>query len=281
MDWIGPAPALCELEKVKPLHSTKISPLEEAVQLEADVLRGKIQHFTGKFSDAKKLLERVVGMIHHPERSAPSRAIAHLSAVCCELGEYEQGIRYAESHLSPGEYSPNSMNERRLRLALASAYLVKAMWIVRSVLPSDVPPNNAHDVLHKAQEILEGLNAYNPAKLSRADKINRVSICLGLAIIAHLQRKFVTALQWYESVLSASSECGWASGYVEAMTLSSMSVILHTTKDVSQAEKYERQALSIYQERSFYFVGFGTLWPEIVGRWLKRLGRGTIVMSDT
>ena len=60
------------------------------------------------------------------------KTIAHLTAVCCELGETVLGIEYASAQLNDLTVyqSRESGSAKRLKLALAYAYLMQGMWLI-------------------------------------------------------------------------------------------------------------------------------------------------------
>lgn len=273
----GFAEALNELDKFQPLDSNHISTLEDSIMREADVLRGKILHFSGDFHGSKTLLERVIET-KHQESSTPSRATAHLTAVCCELGDCNLGIRYATTHLEDirNMQSWSSFNGRRLRLALATAWLMQGMWAVLSSTPTQELTQSANASLDQAQNLFDGLLSSSVDYSTRAAKINRVCLLLESAAIAHLKGALLVATELYESLLAASSECGWNDGYIEGIIHLSKSAALLSHGDLERAAESERKA-AVYRLRpSFYFAGFGTLWPKIVGKWFELHGRGAV-----
>ncbi|KAI1318089.1 hypothetical protein F5Y16DRAFT_419143 [Xylariaceae sp. FL0255] len=272
----GPQAALDVLERYQSWVPGKPSTLERALIYEACVQRGKILHFSGRFKDAKACLEQAVEVnATHQEATTPSKATAHLVAVCLELGDTKFAIRYGSGHLNDivQIQSYESGNAKRLRLALAYAYLLDIMW-AKLVSPDDLLPA---DSCKHAQRLFEELNKSCLVIQTRAQKTNRVSVLLGQATLAHSRGFLQDALRYYDMTLIAAMECQWKAGYIESVVLLSKSVILHHFGDVDEAMRLASKANLMYSSPSYFFVGFGTLWPEIIGRWFAEQGRERII----
>lgn len=246
-------------------------------------LRGKIHHFSGHFKEARRFL---VPILHAkpPEVSMMCKSMAYLSAVCCELGETGLGIRYASTQLTDitTYQSRESGNAKRLRLALAYAYLMQGMWVIftqRAVSGYASLRKDIQQGFDTAQELFQALaQSYeNASALSRAGKTNRFSTLLGLAVIAHIKDDLHEAAHRYDIALDAASQCNWGAGYIEAIIYWSKSVITHNLGELEEARKLNGLAGSLYQCRNYFFAGFGTLWPEIIGTWVAQQGRGRII----
>lgn len=117
----------------------------------------------------------------------------------------------------------------------------------------------------------------NASALSRAGKTNRFSALLGLALIAHIKDDMHGARDCYDIALEAASHCQWDAGYAEAIIYWSKSVAMHSLGELEEARKLNGLAGKFYQCRSYFFTGFGTLWPEIIGTWVAQQGRERII----
>jgi hypothetical protein len=63
------------------------------------ILRDKIHHFFDHFKEARRCLERILHL-ERLEAFMICKIIAHLTAICCELGETMLGIEYASTQLN-------------------------------------------------------------------------------------------------------------------------------------------------------------------------------------
>ena len=275
--------ALHELDGYTPWQPGNVSTLELIQICEMGVLRGKIHHFSGHFIEARRYLEHAQHA-RRPEATIMSKAIAHLTAVCCELGETKLGIKYASAQLDDlmTYQSQESGNAKRLRLALAYAYLMQGMWAIFTQPTASGYTSLRRDIregLNTARELFQALAQIykNVSSLSRAGKTNRFSALLGLALIAHIKSDMHEARGCYNIALDAASHCQWDAGYAEAIIYWSKSVVVHSLGELEEARKLNELAGKLYQCRSYFFTGFGTLWPEIVGTWVAQQGRERII----
>ncbi len=275
--------AFDELDGYTPWHPGNVSALEHFQICEMSFLRGKIHHFSGHFKEARVWLERVLHA-KRPEASMMCKAMAHLSAVCCELGDTRLGIDYASAQLNDltAYQSRESGSAKRLRLTLAYAYLMQGMWVISTqptasgytYLQKDIREgfDKAHELFRVLAQSYE-----NASTLSRAGKTNRLSALLGLALIAHIKDDLHGARRCYDIALDAANHCNWDAGYIEAIIYWSKSVVMHGLGELEEARKLNGLAGSLYQCRSYFFVGFGTLWPEIIGTWVTQQGGERII----
>lgn len=275
--------ALYELDGYTPWHSGNASTLENIQICEMGVLRGRILHFSGHFNEARGYLGAALHA-RKPEASVMSKAMAHLTVVCCELGETKLGIKYASTQLDDltAYQSRESGSAKRLSLALAYAYLMQGMWVLFTQptafsyisLREDIRQgfDKAHKLFRTLTQSYENVGA-----LGRAGKTNRFSALLGLALITHIKGDMYGARDCYDIALDAASHCQWDPGYAEAIIYWSQSVVMHNLGEIKEVEKLNRLAGKFYQCRSYFFAGFGTLWPEIIGTWVAQQGRERII----
>ena len=269
--------ALEELDKYTPLNPGHISTLEQIRIWEINLVRGKVHHFAGNFAAARGCLEEAVLAT---ETSTVCKATSHLAIVFCELGLIEVGINLASRGLDDLAMiqSRESGSAKRLRLALAYTYLMEGMWAI-STQPTASDHNslstNIQQNLDKAHELFRGLaqSYIDCQSIGRAGKTNRFSSFLGLALIAHIRGDLGQAYLLYNVALYAASSCAWVAGYIEAIIFWSKSVILYKRGMREDAEKLNGMAGNLYQCRSFFFPGMGTLWPKILRTWMAEQGR--------
>ncbi|KAL9005958.1 MAG: hypothetical protein Q9188_001287 [Gyalolechia gomerana] len=275
--------AIEELDGYTAWDCQNISTLEQIVICEMSFLRGKIHHFSGKFKEARIHLEQVVHA-QPTETSIICKAMSHLTTVCCELGKPELGINYAWTQLDDltTNKSRESGSAKRLRLALAYAYLMHGMWAIFAQssgsgyksLPKDI--REGFDRAHELFRVLAQCSE-NVRSLSRAGKINRFSALLGLALIAHIKSDYDGARDCYDEALTAASRCTWNTGYIEAIIYWSKSTVMFRLGEMKEMQELTKLAGKLYRQRSFFFPGLGTLWPEIIGSWVARQGDKRVI----
>lgn len=278
----GADAALLELETYEPWIPGHPSTLETARLYEVGVLRGKLLHFSGRFREAKETLEKVVSTKHQDTTSA-SKATAHLAPVCCELGEADLGIRYASAHLEDilEIQSAESGSAKRLKLALAYAFLLKAMWsVLEGPLCNFWPTHNSQE-LERAQQLFEDLDEPRSTSQTWPARVHRVSVLLGLAVVAHIGHSLRHALLLYDSALKFARKRGWEAGYIESIIYLSRSVVLYELGEAVKADECTAMAKTLYSSHLDFFVGFGTLWPEILRTWFNVQGRETVIPGRT
>ncbi|GIZ43082.1 hypothetical protein CKM354_000632300 [Cercospora kikuchii] len=278
----GPDAALLELDTYEPWIPGQPSTLETARLYEVGVLRGKILHFSGRFREAKETLEKVISSKHQDTTSA-SKATAHLAAVCCELGEADLGIRYASAHLRDvlEIQSAESGSARRLKLALAYAFLLKIMWSVLAGTVCNFRPTPSPQDLERAQQLFRDLDEPRSTSQTWPTRVHRVSVLLGLAVIAHIGHSWQDALLLYDVAFQCARECGWKAGYIESVIYLSRSVVLHELGETVQADDCATMAKMLYSSHLDFFVGFGTLWPEILKTWFNAQRREAVIPGRT
>ena len=275
--------ALAELDKYTPLDPGNVSTIEKIRILEMNILRGKIYHFSGYYTEANKYLENAL-YAKVSEMSITCKISSHLAIVQCELGKTWSGINIASLQLDDlmTIQSRESGSAKRLRLTLAYTYLIHSIW---AILPQPTASlsTNIQESLDKAQELFQGLvESYgNGLTVGRAGRTNRFSSLLGLALIAHIKGDLDKACNSYDIALNAASLCNWDAGYIEAIIYWSKSVVLYSLGEREEAEKLDRMARSLYRCRSYFFPGIGNLWPEVIRTQMVGQGRDGTILEIT
>lgn len=280
----NPQAALDTLDRYVPWCPESPSTLEQIRINEVNLLRGKLHRFCGHFHKARECLERIQ-CPKYPETSLICKAVAHLAAVYCELGQPRQAIHVASAQLEhlTSYRSRESGSGKRLRLALAYAYLMDGIWFVFNRPASDDSDlsSDIQEGVDKScalfQELVHSYEHIN--RLSRSGGMHQISTLFGLASVAHLRGNLPEARDCYESALTAARDCNWSPGFIEAIIHWSQSALMHSFGDVEQAQKRSELAESLYSGRLYFFLGTGTIWPEIIGRMVDQQGRERAIPS--
>ena len=281
--------ALEELDKFCPFHPWQVSTFEMTLCQEMNYMRGKIHHFSGNFEQAKKDL--LAALDWKPSEAAVScKAISHLSSVFCELGEVQTGLNYANNQLSNLEavHQPlESGSGKRLRLAVARAHLMAAMWLTHKQ-PSVAYESNCLQSLASAEEMFRGLlRSYrDKGNLSRSGRKNLVSIQLGMASVIHIryfiQKKFQDlqeADHFYHNALLEARACLWKTEYIETIVSLSQSTLMYDYGKTDEVAKFDEAAARHAFHPDYANVGLGTVWPMIIDKWIRGQGRVSNILS--
>jgi len=165
---------------------------------------------------------------------------------------------------------------------LAYVYLMQSIWVIFTQSTASGYASLERDIrqgFDKAHELFQVLAQFykNASALNRAGKTNRFSALLGLALIAYIKDDMHGARDCYDIALDAASHCQWDAGYAEAIIYWSKSVVMHNLEELEEARKLNGLAEKFYQCRLYFFTGFGTFWPEIIGTWVAQQGRERII----
>jgi hypothetical protein len=157
---------------------------------------------------------------------------------------------------------------KRVRLALANAYLMKALWALE---------NQQLDLklLERARSLFQWIEeAFHQSELSLAGKYNRYAVLVGLAIIHHVRDELELAYAGWERAEGAAEDCWPKRGYAAMVTLYSRSEVAHRLK-LPVAGDLTLRAKAIFEvtSRQYWFVGQGSIWPDLVGDLEERSGR--------
>ncbi|KAI9726529.1 MAG: hypothetical protein M1834_009016 [Cirrosporium novae-zelandiae] len=280
--------ARSEIERYKPLDAANISTLEQIQIYEALFMLGKIDRFGGQFRLAEQQFQEL--LTADPSRSGMlCRVVSHLSAVQCELCKATSAVKLVLSELENLKcyQSLENGNGKRLRLALADAYLMQALWTVvhagvALIISGHISlPKDTRDSLASAKVIYERLReTYQKIhKLGKVGKMNLFWVSAGLAIIAHVEGRLEAALALWENASDAAEDCNWAPGYVEMIIAYSKSELSYRLGRFTDAYNLEQNARDLYKKtgRRYYFIGLGSVWPDLIGNLVEHGGGNRVI----
>ena len=271
-----------QVRQYKPLDPAIVSTLEQIQIYEALFLTAKTFRFGGDFQRAEQCFQELL-MADASRSGMLRRVTSQISAVRCELGQFESALNLVSSELADSEryQSLDSGNVKRLRLAFAEAHLMKVLYSVMNAAVPLSSVNATGDSWKRAKQTYDRLlDQYgNVSELGTVGKIRLVSISVGLAIMAHLQGPLEAAVACWETVLHAVRECGWSLGYVELIVAYSTSELKFRLGQSNDAHRHKEAAGGLYVKtgRQHYFVGLGTIWPNLLGDLFERHGEKRII----
>ena len=255
--------ALSTLDLFRPYKGFQVSTLEQIVSNDIAFLRGEIARYDADFKGA-----RICFLELMKQSPAPPKIAHHLSAVSCELGSFDFAIDSIADELQP--LVPDSRKAKRLRLALAEAYLMAGVQLASQ--ESDVTAQrislHAVEFIRKAGSHLERLQIPfdSTQQLGKIGKIDRFRVLLASAIVEHVTGDPVRAIKrWSEAQIS--SQQSWPEGFTDMIILYSQADLAFRCRDMGEGARLETAALQIYKRtgRRYHFTGLGTMWPSYVG----------------
>jgi len=259
--------AVSVLETFKPRDPHRASRLEQVIVNDVLSIRGQILRFTGDFVKARlcffQLLRRT---------PTPPKLTTQLSAVSCELGDFDYAIGILTDEikgLQDAGDRMDSLNAKRLRLALADAYLMKAIKL---------EPSQGLDgeLVERASGLFGSLAEHfkETDELWKVGKINRFRVLTALAIIEHLQGNPRRALERWDAAQAASRKC-WSPGHTDMVIMYSKCELMYRLGEHRGAYSLESEAVRLYQRvgRRYHFTGLGSIWQDHIGNAMKLRGR--------
>ncbi|KAL2014913.1 hypothetical protein VTK56DRAFT_7009 [Thermocarpiscus australiensis] len=181
--------ALLVLDTFRPLDPVRVSKIEQSTLNDIAFVRGEVARYRGKFAEAEASFLRLLDYT-----PPPAKVATQLSAVCCELGRFDFSIRSLNNDLELLEKNGHAMESRnanRLQLALAEAYLMKAVKLAASQKEDIAAHKVSITVLElagKARGLLECLwpSFDDVRRLGKVGKINRFKVLAAFAITENL-----------------------------------------------------------------------------------------------
>ncbi|KAI1462868.1 hypothetical protein F4805DRAFT_409548 [Annulohypoxylon moriforme] len=240
--------ALEYLECFNALHSEPPSTLEEIRGHQLALVLAKVLHFRGQFQQSYEILLTL------PQQN---KVLTLLGAVLCELGKCDEAIELLQTRVA---------NTTRGKLILAHAHLLKCMhMLVRGQDADQISLKKSNDIYDEISRHFHPSNYY--------ENMDHLSILMGRAIIQHISGQIKAALQEWKRAL-ATSITWLPTGYTDMIIYYSISELEARRGDqvMSDVSVNVTKALLPQTGRQHYFLGLGSLWPDIVGRW--RLDRG-------
>ncbi|KAI0398712.1 hypothetical protein F4802DRAFT_140420 [Xylaria palmicola] len=239
-----------------------MSSLERMQQQEIFYMKAKVYRFEGQFTAAKPLLVHLINNHSH----LAAQAIAHLSAVQCELGQTEQAITTIKACL---QQIIHDITRSRLELALADARLMQSLRQVQEQRLSWFFDPSLHDAYTRC---LASLPARAPG-ISRV--LGQISITAAFAILAHLRGDFDTALTEWNRTLDLAQGRGLLGSYIELLVArSTIDLQVRRGGGGIKGLQDKVRVLSARTGRQYHFLGLGTAWPDILTGWQEVRDRG-------
>ncbi|RYP58992.1 hypothetical protein DL770_010306 [Monosporascus sp. CRB-9-2] len=224
-------------------------------------MRARILRFEGRFKEAFEALYYL--------SLQKIRVFSLLGAVLCELGRYDEAIERLQSDQAR-ETSPRAVY--RLQLASASAYIFRCMHIFMETRQIE------WQSLRTSRQIFQALDSSSPHPEMLFDKIDRLSILLGLAVGYHLNGEVDAALDAWAKALSMSKSF-LTTGYTDMIISYSVSELELRRGAIAQADTSGNYARSLFGQagRQHHFIGLGSLWPDLLGHWYQQHGRDPVI----
>ncbi|KAK5637608.1 hypothetical protein RRF57_013323 [Xylaria bambusicola] len=255
--------ALSMIERFRPCDLNDISRLEQSQLNDIELTRGEILRYEGRFEESYDIFLRLLGQL-----PSPPKIITQLSAVACELEKFDSAITMLNDELKTlaSRSITDSRNGRRLQLALAEAYVMKAVKLA-ILSPPETPK-----IIDTARGVLNHLSEYfaKADNLQKVGKINRFKVVVGWSIIEHLTGDPRRALESWDNAQAASREC-WPEGFTDMVILYSKCELMYTLGDRGTASRCRQLALRLYRAtgRKYYLTGLGSIWMDYVESIMK------------
>ncbi|KAK4159738.1 hypothetical protein QBC43DRAFT_326727 [Cladorrhinum sp. PSN259] len=252
-----------------PAYAAQPSLLESIMSFRIDLMKGKLSRYQGEFSQSRLYLEPLA--TQYPAPQAQFLCRLHLVSVYGELALWDKGRTLLAETVATAD-----SRKRLLQLSLAEFHLARGL-------------DGSDEELAAAERLFLGLfDSYEKVALPRrAAKRNFARVCLGLAIVSHMQRRgrshfsLLRALNdWrlaYDACLESAIQ-GTEPGFPALICLLSLAEIKASLEDTTLAQDLHR-AREIWGElgrrecnQRFYFANIGTRWADLVSNWLETAG---------
>lgn len=256
--------------RFRPLDNAKPSTLEQLTLIEGQFLVAKALRFEGKLEESNKSFEALFEEARKTGSRIVWKMMSHICDIKCELGNASEAIGILESDLNTllGLHAADAGAAKRLRLALANAYLMKALWTWESKKVDLTSLKMAR--LHFTW--LE--TTYVPVQRSKPGMHNHFVVLAGYAMVLHVEGDLVSAYRMWERALATARSCWADDGYSVVMVLYSKSQIAYQLGYPEAGELAElARTLYFRTGRQYYFTGHGSIWPDIVGSMEEDQGR--------
>ncbi|KAI6080086.1 hypothetical protein F4821DRAFT_252400, partial [Hypoxylon rubiginosum] len=247
-------PALEHLDRFTALDGGRPSTLERLWLSETALTRARILRFGGHFRQAHDILLNL-----------PQQWLL-LSVVLCELGECDEAIGMLQTHIATVTHT------MRPRLVLAHAYRLKCMHALLGGQTID------QDLLQKSNDMYDDIGRhYHPT--TYFEKMDYLSILIGLAILQHMRGRVEQAIDAWKTALTASTR--WLpTGYTDMIISYSLSELEARRGCPILADILAAHARMLSNiGRQHHFIGLGSVWPDIVGKWRFTQGLDPIILE--
>lgn len=237
-----------------------ISTLGKVQAAKLELARGVILRFQGRFTEAYEVF------IHFPATN--TRVLSHLSAVMCEMGQCDRAIAKLEAWLQLST-RPCSKASRRIKLALANAWLLKTLSMTSHLQGDPAMYSVGLEIAHRLYGELQ--------ESEDSDWLERVLTGIGCAVLKHIGLQIEPAINAWHHVRNLSRECGLCVGYTDMVSVYSLSDLEFRRGGLAESDIYVRQARDIFVHtgKQYHFSGLGTIWLNILQQWLSVNGRAS------
>lgn len=234
-----------------PVVADGLSELGRITAYRVALVRGCIYRFSGQFREAYSMLS------HLP---TSTKVTSHLSAILCELGEYDRAVEKLERQI---ELTPRPNARVRLRACLADAYSCKCMHAAKF---------DRHDAtsLTRARAIYDELRIEIRAT-TRIEMLQAFAMRAGLAILDQLEGKAAAKEMWEEAL--HISRTFLKPGYTDVIIYYSMSIITGKQGDMDECPFFGQKAKALLRNtgRQHHFTALGSFWPDLLGNTAESL----------
>ncbi|KAI2776417.1 hypothetical protein F4815DRAFT_484673 [Daldinia loculata] len=254
------ASALRYLASFKSSWGGVVSSLGLVQESKVALMRARILRFEGRFQESYDLLRSL--------RLTDNKVVSLLGTILCELQRCEEGIELLDAQV---KNRTDLRGMKRVKIALGNAYLIWSMQKSLQGLPLDWRS------LQIAQDIFQEL-AHSAAVATYFDKIDHLSILFGLAIVHHMNGRVDSALAAWEKALT-TSRAYLNTGYTDMIISCSNSELEARRGAMAQANAQGDYAETLFARtgRQHHFAGLGSVWPDLISKWLVSHGRKAII----
>lgn len=256
------------VQAFRPLDPASASFHENHVLLEGQFLYGKALQFEGRFDEAATQLSEA----HDFAKALVARSVVKIgvqySDVQCERGHYQEAIRFLETdvrQICEFQHLENGYG-KRVVLALANAHLMKALDAIKKTgLPDFLAVKTAEDKFKWLDDIYKEIPTPGFTVLLRI-----FSISCGLAMVYHVRGELLAAKAWWEKAEDSARRCWPDRGYAFLITTYSQSQLAFRLQSLDAEKLYDQARdtwLNMGRRRQHYFIGLGTVWPDLLGDW--------------
>jgi tetratricopeptide (TPR) repeat protein len=254
-----------KLDEFRPRNPEQPSRQETRVVQDVQFSKAKILRYQGRFVESEAKLEALLDV-------PPSGGLFNwklyreLAFVKCELGRAESGLKI----LGTNPTIP------LLKFARAECLLIKTLWALYASATLTLEPLSE----------LRGLYENLMVELSGAglvERFRRFSVSIGLAVICRLEGDFEKARIYWATVFEETQIFGWNDGYLHMIIEYSRCELELSCGLDEKARAHKLRAEEInktHHHRQYHFTGFGSVWPDIVGRILQSKGWPKLNLAD-
>ena len=262
--------AIQELDEFTPSSKERRSVLEEGIIQQVTFMKGKTLRFMGRFSDAKEVLQRLLG---EPRlyTGIQHTVVSHVIALSCELSLLKEAEYRLKNEFELFAQNQQNSSARRLKLLAAEVHLTKALFWTMAKTKSlavevTVPTEGVH-ASRAARNIYQYLHkSYGEIhELGKAGAFNFVRVLVGLAITSQLEYDHNTARFWWLEVRDFSLQ-RWGRDFVMMVSQSSLAYLSFVSGNDLEADLHLQSAINILKARKcqYFVLGLATRWLPLI-----------------